>query len=116
MTINMNSQWDRYYSRHTNEFINLNGVKNQLGTIPEQTCPNIDEVITALRNIGATKEIEIMENLRNDNAKLRDLGKAWYDHCSSMADAFEAAVEKIDELERELDIANDKIIELQKLQ
>jgi len=76
-----------------NQYTDTNKLKKTLGEIPEQTCPDIDEVIKKL------------EELRLNNATLRDLGKAWYEKSEELAGILEDAFYKIEELVKERDKA-----------
>jgi len=67
--------------------------KKEFGQIPEQTCPDIDNIIKEL------------EKLREDNSKLRDLGRDWYNFCEELSCQSDKIIneleDEISELERE---------------
>jgi len=84
-----------------NQYTDIYKIKKTLGEIPEQTCPDIDGVIKKL------------EELRSDNATLRDLGRAWYEKSEELTGVLEDAFDKIDELVKERDTAMSEKEELE---
>jgi hypothetical protein len=57
--------------------------KKEAGEIPENTCPDIDKLI------------ESLELLRQDNAKLRELGVFWYEKCEELSGYYENELEDV---------------------
>lgn len=69
----------------------VQALKKSLGEIPEQTCPDIDLII------------KMLEELRADNTKLRDLGHDWYKLCEDIASEANELQDKCEELETQRD-------------
>ncbi len=111
--------------------------KENLGGIPEPTCPQIDKVLSALDDVARlTKKAErnyesvvelakdvdwampnpqILEDLRDENAKLRDLGQAWYEECRDLKSFITIAIAQEREKARreELEWVSEKINQFQ---
>ena len=51
------------------------------GPIPDNTCPKIDELIRYTRDSSLHLALE---ELREDNRQLRELGRFWYSKCQYM--------------------------------
>ena len=100
---------DRWYEE-------FNSLKDSLGEVPENTCPNIDKALNELgrlekdfsymqRNVSHYEDVEafakdlpdvgwldtpeILEELRADNEQLRELGRQWYQFSKELLAAFE---------------------------
>lgn len=111
-------------------------LKDNIGEIPENTCPSIDKVISDIQSY--VKDIEYLEmnvykydsaeelvkdfpsfgwndptadldvKLRNDNEKLRELGIFWYENCKELKSFLSTCItEHYKELE---EWANKKIL------
>ena len=52
--------------------------KKEIGPIPPYSCPKIDELIRYTRD---TSLHIALEELREDNLRLRELGRFWYSKC-----------------------------------
>lgn len=59
----------------------LNKWKDEAGSIPSYSCPKIDELIKYTRD---TSLHIALEELREDNIRLRELGRFWYSKCQYM--------------------------------
>lgn len=106
----------RYGQR--NPYTELERHKKTLGEIPEETCPRIDKILKLLDTVTKEEinlpEIEvILEELRKDNAKLRELGMEWYKFAEEMAEIASRATDERDEMEKERDDAIDESSKLQ---
>lgn len=90
----------------------IENLKKSAGEIPENTCPDIDKILKTLNGVRkdivyyckqkydesdelakdvlySADDIDVsgeLEELREDNSKLRDLGKFWYEECLNMQD------------------------------
>lgn len=93
--------WNNLSWSQRNQYTDIYKIKKTLGEIPEQTCPDIDEVIKK------------MEELRSDNATLRDLGRTWYEKSEELAGILDEAFDKIEELTKERDNALEQVAELE---
>lgn len=62
--------------------------KSELGKVPDDTCPEINTAI------------DILEDLRRDNSRLRELGHEWYKFAEELA---EESQKNYEELEKEKD-------------
>lgn len=71
--------------------------KANAGEIPKETCPDIDEII------------KMLEQLRSDNAKLRDLGKSWYEFAEEISGSADELRDKYDEMEKERDELKEQV-------
>lgn len=55
--------------------------KKEVGKIPQYSCPKIDELI----KYSYDSSLRVaLEELREDNLKLRELGIFWYSKCQYM--------------------------------
>lgn len=106
---------DRWYEE-------FNSLKDSLGEVPENTCPNIDKALNELgrlekdfsymqRNVSHYEDVEafakdlpdvgwldtpeILEELRADNEQLRELGRRWYQFSKELLAAFEVQNQQI---------------------
>lgn len=68
--------------------------KDELGSIPTGTCPDIDAIIDTL------------EKLRTDNAKLRELGIEWYEYCEELANESDKTIKELEDEIEELQSEN----------
>lgn len=99
---NITEKWD----------IQLEFWKKEIGTIPPNTCPIIDNVIKQVKSsnsnlaclqrnshrlshedliseINSLDSVDVeweLEDLRSQNEKLRELGKFWYGNCKTAPD------------------------------
>ncbi|MFA6089935.1 MAG: hypothetical protein WC755_08820 [Candidatus Woesearchaeota archaeon] len=71
--------------------------KKEVGEIPEYTCPEID------------KAKEMLETLRLENARLREIGIEWYEFSETLSDK---ADEIIKDLEKEIEEQKSEINDL----
>jgi hypothetical protein len=95
--------------------------KRELGDIPKETCPLIDSVITILENHVKDDSIKkdackLMEDLRNDNVKLRSLGKDWYKISEEVCEEADKIIGELederDDFEKKWSEAEDEIKDL----
>lgn len=84
--------------------------KKDNGKIPEETCPRIDKLLE-LKDLLPENEkenfVNLLEDLRKDNSKLRELGVDWYHFCEELVDESDKTIKDIeeerDEFEKEVD-------------
>ena len=95
------------WSRQGDLYCEVQNWKRKLGDIPSETCPLIDEVIKVLDTPEATPEmikaIETMEQIREHNGKLRDLGREWYENCELICSKSDDIIKDIEEEYKELE-------------
>lgn len=76
---------------------NIRRLKEVAGEIPCETCPDIDEIKTMIdttEKIDTEAVLSKLEELRGANAKLRELGKFWYEQCEEAIDFYEGYVDE----------------------
>lgn len=120
----------------------IEALKTELGEIPKNTCPDIDkaieevggwekdisyleknlsrydtveEIMGDFPNLGWADTPDILEKLRKDNEKLRQLGKKWYQQAVSNSFLQQALEKKDKEKEEAIKLRDiEKEVDLQK--
>ena len=71
--------------------------KERNGRIPEDTCPDIDFLLSL--DWGAnSKDVEkMMEQLRESNRQLRTLGIEWYEFCEELSKEGDKIIKDLEE-------------------
>jgi hypothetical protein len=95
---------------------NVRKLKEMAGEIPSETCPDIDKIISMV-DVGDDEKIDSaavilkLEELRKCNAKLRELGKFWYEQCEEMDSFYEGYVdEKLAEQKDDLNYEHEQAL------
>lgn len=108
------------WSRQGDLFSKIQERKRTNGKIPNETCPIIDELLSFQEYVPENERkqfIDSLEELRRDNAKLRELGVDWYKFCNELSDDADEIIEDIekerDEYEREIENLKEKVEELE---
>jgi len=88
---------------------NIFTIEREQGKIPSDTCPLIDSIIDK----GLTEDQkQIIEEVREANAKLRELGKYWHRYYEELLSEHEDLERSYKKLEKSYDELDDEIREL----
>lgn len=88
------------WSRQGDLYSLIEKQKKDGGKIPEETCPRIDKILEfydLIQNENQEEFSDLLEGLRKDNAKLRELGIDWYNFCGALSDKADEIIKDIEE-------------------